>query len=117
MRGYVVAVVLLCGLAAWPSGAHPQATDGECSSCAIAEQALHDLESIKVGMRRADVERFFIRAGGMTFRDRTDYVYQKCEYLKIQVSFTADPAVQRGLSSADTITDVSQLAVAHPSRD
>jgi hypothetical protein len=116
MRGYVVAVVLLCGLAAWPGGALPQAT-GDCSSCAVAEQALHDLESLKVGMRRADVERFFIRAGGMTFRDRTDYVYRKCEYLKIQVAFSADPGVQRGLSSADTITDVSRLSVAYPSRD
>jgi hypothetical protein len=117
MRIYRLALVLTCVLAAWLGAAGSQDTSAECSSCVVAEQALHDLQSVKAGMRRAAVEKYFVRAGGMTFRSRTDYVYRKCEYLKIQFDFRPDPAVERDFSPADTIVSISQITVAYQSRD
>ena len=117
MRIYGLVLVLTCALAACLEAAGSQDTGAECSSCVVVEQALHDLQSVKVGMRRAAIEKYFVRAGGMTFRSRTDYVYRKCEYLKIQVDFHPDLAVERDFSPADTIVSISQITVAYQSRD
>ena len=112
-----VVAFLTCFLVAWSRGGQFQAKDGESSLCALADQALHDLQQAKVGAKREDLEKYFTPAGGVVFRNHTDYVYRKCDYLKIEVDFKADPAVEREFSPNDVITSVSRLFVAYPSRD
>jgi len=92
--------------------------NNDCVGCSVIEQALHDLQGIKVGMTRQNVEQHnFIMAGGMTVRDQTDYVYKQCEYIKLEVDFSFDPKVQRDFSPKDVITKVSKLSIDYPVKD
>lgn len=90
----------------------------ECSSCSVVERALKDLQSLKVGMARKDIAAHnFVMSGGMLFRDRTAYIYQDCEYIKLEIEFTLDPAVDQAFSDKDTIKGVSKLALDYPVKD
>jgi hypothetical protein len=93
--------------------AHPR----DCSSCSVVDQALGDLEQVKAGMTRAELEKSFVMDGGASFRLRTVYVSRRCSYLKVDVDFDPDPGVDRDFSPKDTITKISQLYAAYPSKD
>lgn len=111
LAGIVACTLLLSSTQRVP--AHPQ----ECSSCSIVDQALGDANQVKVGMTRAELEKFFVRDGGASFRLRTVYVSRRCSYLKIDVDFDADPGVDRDFSPKDVITKISRLYAAYPSKD
>lgn len=117
MRDSILLLILICTLALWPSTAQLQPTKNSCSSCELAQQALNDLKHVEVGSTRRELEKYFAPAGGMVFRNHTDYVSKKCDYFKIQVDFKLDPAVERDLSPDDTISNVSGIFLAYPSRD
>jgi hypothetical protein len=104
---FLVICVLLNGLLC----AKPQAQGGDCRG------ALHDLQGLKVGMARRDLERFFVVAGGMTFRNHTSYVYRDCEYLRVDVDFKIDDQAVSAFSTEDKITGMSQIMVAYPTKD
>jgi len=119
MSSRVKSLLLLavCVLLNFPLNAHPQAQGSDCRSCSVVERALRDFQGIKVGMARREVERFFVVAGGMTFRNHTSYVYRDCEFLRVDVDFKADPETESALSPDDKITGTSQIVVAYPAKD
>jgi hypothetical protein len=88
-----------------------------CSACAQIQQALEDFGHLKSGMNRQDVERHFILDGGMNFRGQSYYVYQKCDFIRIEVTFELDASVQNGFSPRDRITKLSKLYLGFPARD
>jgi hypothetical protein len=83
----------------------------------IAEQALLDRGHITSATTRSDVEAHFELDGGLQFREKAVYVYRKCPYLKIDVEFKADPAVEKALAPNDTVISVSRMYVDFPARD
>ena len=92
-------------------------TKPSTACCDVVKHALQDAQQIKVGMFRKDVERYFARGGGMVFRNHTVYVYPECDYIKLEVNFSFDAAVQDALSPKDVVTSVSKLAIDYPARD
>jgi len=51
---------------------------------------LKEIETLRAGMTRADVERLFTREGGFrggTLQASGQFYYRKCPYLKITVEF------------------------------
>lgn len=49
--------------------------------------ALKEIESIKVGMRRKDLLKTFTTEGGFSTPLSRQYVYRSCRYIKVKVEF------------------------------
>jgi hypothetical protein len=94
-----------------------QSTAQEPPSCAMVRQALIDHDRIKSGLTRRDVEKYFVRQGGVQFPGSTFYVYPKCSLLHVDVDFTAKGTGERLFSPDDVVTKVSQLYVDYPAKD
>ena len=54
----------------------------------IAE-SLKEMETITVGMTRADLLKVFTTEGGLSTGLNRTYVYRKCPYIKVEVEFEA----------------------------
>lgn len=73
------------------------------------EASLKEMETIKVGMTRADLLKVFMEEGGLSTRRWRTYAYQKCPYFKVTVEFNPvgeGPGLPE--SSKDEITKISQ---------
>lgn len=114
-------LLLLCyviTISALPQPLANAQTRQECSSCSVIERALKDLQSLKVGMVRKDIAGHnFVMSGGMLFRDRTAYTHKDCQYIKLEIEFTLDSAVDQAFSDRDTIKGVSKLTLDYPVTD
>src|SRR5258706_6822241 len=81
----LLAISIVAGLTVFArSGAQSQ--DGKTHSDWIA-QSLREMETIKVGMTRADLLRVFTEEGGLSTRTQRQYVYRECLYIKVAVEF------------------------------
>jgi hypothetical protein len=83
--------------------------------CNLVEQALKDVSVIRVGSKRADVERNFIESGGASFGTELLYEYKKCHYIKVSVTFTYVNGASE--SSADVVNKISQLSIDYDVKD
>lgn len=118
MKTTITALALLCGLLAFTWAKSQEGVPGEPSACGMVQRALADSQRIKVGMTRTQLEKYFVADGGVQFPNNWRYVYPKCEYLKLEVEFTAGPTRGQALSSPDdTVTRVSKLFVDYPVKD
>jgi len=95
----------------------PHAKAIEDQSCETIQQALLAHDKLKPGMTRAEVEKIFHIAGGMTFRGRTTYVYPKCEYITVDVEFEPDRGYKSEFSATDVVKKVGQLYIRYPAYD
>lgn len=50
-------------------------------------QSLKEMQTIKVGMTRADLLKVFREEGGLSNRKWRQYVYRECPYIKAEVEF------------------------------
>ena len=50
-------------------------------------QSLREMETIKVGMTRADLLKVFREEGVLSTRTQRQYVYRECLYIKVAVEF------------------------------
>jgi len=81
----ILAISLVTGLTVFArSGAQSQ--DAKTHSEWMA-QSLREMETIKVGMTRADLLRVFREEGGLSTRTQRQYVYRECPYIKVAVEF------------------------------
>jgi hypothetical protein len=99
-----------------PSNLPAQSPPG-CPACGQVEKALEDFGHLKAGMMRRDAEQYFALDGGMNFGGQTRYVYRKCEFIQVEITFEEDPDVRNDFSQKDKITNLSKLFLAFPSRD
>lgn len=91
--------------------ASPQATRTSVAGCALLEQALREVTSLRPGMKRSDVEKNFDRSGGLLFQNKTTYVYRRCRLISVQVNFNLAPSANPDFSPDDIITNVSPLTI------
>lgn len=68
--------------------------------------ALNAIQSIKVGMTRADLMKQFTVEGGLSTTSQRTYVYQHCPYIKVDVKFAASSREQERTS--DKIIEISR---------
>ena len=80
-----LAVSLVAGFAVFVKPA-ARSQDPKTHSEWVA-QSLREMETIKVGMTRADLLRVFREEGGLSTRTQRQYVYRECLYIKVAVEF------------------------------
>lgn len=86
--------------------------------CGVVVRAIEAARTLKSGMSRSDVEKGFLRDGGVQFREKTTYVYRDCDYIKIDVEFATQSDTPKGqLHPNDRIVSVSRPYLAYPTMD
>lgn len=68
--------------------------------------ALSAIQTIKVGMTRADLTKVLTVEGGLSTTSQRTYVYPKCPYIKVDVKFAASSREQERPS--DKIIEISR---------
>lgn len=87
-------------------------------------KVLVELQTIKVGMTRAEMKKVFKEEGGLSTATRRTYVYRDCPYIKVDFEFAQrgkqpKNAVDRAVneSEQDIITKMSIPYLAFATRD
>ncbi len=106
-------VVLMCIWFVVASGTGVVGSDTG-DHCAWVQEALTHIESIQVGMPRAELERLFTTEGGIYSRSQRTYVYRNCPHIKVDVEFSSSDQNQ---ISADRITKISRPYIARTIAD
>lgn len=65
----------------------PAAQQTEASHLEWLESVMHQMETIKPGMARAELLTVFTTEGGLSSRERRTFVSRQCRYCKVDVSF------------------------------
>jgi len=73
------------------------------------------IETIKVGMTRADLLNVFTVEGGLSTTSQRTYVYPKCPYIKVDVKFAASSREQE--LPSDKIIEISRPYLARSIMD
>lgn len=81
---FVAALVALAAFAYGPFAVEAQAPQNHTEWLA---ESLKEMETVKVGMTRADLLKVFEGEGGLSVPERRRYVYRKCPYIKVDVEF------------------------------
>jgi hypothetical protein len=105
------AVILMCHVC----GPSLLAEDAAC--CSVVHHALSAVDQIKPGMKRKEVEKFFVEDGGISFRDEGTYVFRSCQYIKVKIKFSRAVIATSNNFSDDTVTEVSAPYIQAPMRD
>jgi hypothetical protein len=73
-------------------------------------KSLKRMETVKVGMTRAELLKVFGEEGGLSTRTQRTYVYKECRYFKVNVKFEAVGNVEErlGESPDDKIFEISK---------
>ncbi len=91
-----------------PPASSPPSQDQQ-SHIKWVEASLTEMETIKVGMTRADLLKVFMEEGGLSTRQSRTYVYRTCPYFKVRVEFKPIGEAQESVeSSKDEIVKISQ---------
>lgn len=104
--GALLFVIILFGTAS----AFPLTSEGNDEHAEWIAKSLTEMESIKVGMTRADLLKVFKEEGGISTRTWRRYAYRDCPYIKVDVHFEAvgEPAPRFAESPRDKITKISK---------
>lgn len=89
--------------------------NGQC--CTVVEQALSELNHIKVGAKRKEIEKQFVIDGGVTFRNETTYIFKLCPLIKIKVTFSQNEGSSTHNSSNDVIRSISKPYIEYAAKD
>ena len=73
-------------------------------------RSLNAIETIKVGMTRADLLKLFTVEGGLSTRTSRTFVFRECPYIKVDVGFEPVGALQDKLKehNGDKIIRISK---------
>jgi hypothetical protein len=107
----LVSVIGLSGIGAKRSVENYQEAEDQT---AWVSRSLKQMQTVKVGMTRADLLKVFTTEGGLSTRLWRTYVYKQCPYFKVDVEFravgTRDKRGRVGIdeSDDDVITKISK---------
>jgi hypothetical protein len=97
----------LCGSAPGQQVNQPSQIDASLTS--KIDAVIKTADALRPGMTRADVLKNFETEGGISFRTWNHYVFKRCPYIKIDVTFVVAPgAAQAEEAATDTIATVSK---------
>jgi hypothetical protein len=73
-------------------------------------KSMKQMESVKVGMTRSDLQRVFKEGAGLSTRQQRTYVYRGCPYFKVDVKFQAIGVLEEGVEESpdDQIVELSK---------
>ena len=101
-----ILVALISVGAGWPSPKSAGADD----HTEWIQRSLREIETVKVGMTRADLLKVFTEEGGLSTRTSRRYVYRDCLNIKVDVEFEPMDEVGNKLvqSPNDKIVKISK---------
>lgn len=122
MQPAAITLIVICSLLAVGEPGPRQNSVKQQDSCVVVKEALDDSLHIKVGMTRREVEKYFTPDGGLQFFSTTGsttrYVYLKCEFIKVDISFKSAVRGRQNLRSPDDIVEnVSKPYLEYPIAD
>lgn len=119
MKMAIVVGAMLLGVVGVARGLRQEsANQGDSAECKMVKGALEAADAIKVGMTRREVTEHWSEDGGLQFRRGTRYIYEKCEYIRVDVKFKlAEPTDAIQGSPDDTVSEVSRPYLAYPDAD
>jgi hypothetical protein len=81
--------------------------------------ALQEIQSVQVNMKRRDLARVFTTEGGLSTRSSRVYVYKKCPYIKVKFDFQPAQGSENlsRESEDDRITKISKPYLEYPLTD
>ena len=77
--------------------------------------ALLSIQTVRVGMTRADLLKVFTTEGGISSPSWRTYVFRECPYIKVDVKF--DSATRHEELATDKITEISRPYLAWSTMD
>ncbi len=88
-------------------------------SCKCITDALSEVEEIKVGMKRKDLDKIFSIDGGISPVNPQRFVYEKCNFIKVEVKFKFIDKTNKfpKSNSEDEIIEISKPYLEHPFYD
>ena len=93
------------------------ASDGADIDTTLTEkvrEVIKEASSVKVGDKRAHLEKFFKPDGGISTRTHQTYVSKRCLHIKIDVQFQPIGDRPGWPSGRDIIQKISRPYLAHP---
>jgi|SRR5947209_15292046 len=74
------------------------------------QKSLTEMETIRVGMTRADLLKVFVEEGGISSRTTETFAYRECPYFKVNVQFepVGDVHGNDSGSHGDKIVNISK---------
>jgi hypothetical protein len=98
---------VLCGSAPGQQANQPSQIDSSLTS--KIDAVIKIVDALHPGMTRADVLKNFETEGGISARAWNHYVYKRCRYIKVDVTFVTAPGEdQFNEAATDTIATVSK---------
>jgi hypothetical protein len=99
--------LVFCGSAPGQQSNQPSQIDSSLTS--KIDTVIKTVDALHPGMTRADVLKSFETEGGISARGWNHYVYKRCPYIKIDVTFAvADGADPFNEATTDKIATVSK---------
>jgi len=81
--------------------------------CRCVTNPLSEIESIKVGMKRKDLDKIFSRDGGISAINEARFIHIKCAFIKVEVKFKLVEPLSYG-SPEDEIIEISKPCLENP---
>jgi hypothetical protein len=114
-RKVIAAVAMSLLLCALPISQAAPPSDGTVQ---LIKEAILATGDIKAGSLRQTVERSFVLDGGTQTRQTSRYVFKKCHFIKIDVTFErGDTLTSGGNSPRDKVVGVSKPYLEYPTLD
>lgn len=91
----------------------------QTSNCKCVSDALSDIEKIKVGMKRKDLDKMFFTDGGISPTNPQRFVYEQCNFIKLEVKFEFIDTSNKFPKNNpdDKISEISKPYLEHPFYD
>lgn len=85
-------------------------------ACQCVLEALTDIEKIKVGMKRKDLDQIFSPDGGISSISRETFIYKPCNFIKVGIRFAVTDKNQRvpKFDPEDEIVEISKPYLDYP---
>ncbi len=119
MKRILVSVSIVLGTVSLFSFAKILNSQSQTSNCKCVSDALSEIEKIKVGMKRKDLDKMFSVDGGISPINPQRFVYEQCNFIKVEVKFEfidKSNKFPKG-NPADKISEISKPYLEHPFYD
>ncbi|MBC7797894.1 MAG: hypothetical protein H7Z37_13555 [Pyrinomonadaceae bacterium] len=119
MKRILISVLIVFGSVSLFCLAKISNSQSQTSSCKCVSDALSDIEKIKVGMKRKDLDKMFSVDGGISTTNPQRFVYEQCNFIKVEVKFEFIDTSNRFPKDSpdDKINEISKPYLEHPFYD
>ncbi len=119
MKNILTTLLILAGIFAIHSFVNIENKRADKNDCEFIERSTEEIKTIKIGMKREDLNKIFRPDGGISGVTEQRFVYEKCQFIKVDVKFS--PTSKNGKTAVnnpeDKITEISKPYLESPFAD